>query len=67
MVFCFMREYHFGIKHEKYVIEGKPKIIPVEHFREKAPQRKEFLRSLTDIKVRMIMVCLWRNKLLIRE
>ena len=57
-----MREYHFGIKHEKYVIEGKPKIIPVEHFREKAPQRKEFLRNLTDIKVRMIMVCLMEKQ-----
>ena len=57
-----MREYHSGIKHEKYVIEGKPKIIPVEHFREKAPQRKEFLRNHTNIKVRLIMACLMEKQ-----
>ena len=59
-----MREYHFGIKHEKYVIERKPKIIPVEHCREKAPQRKEFLRNHTNIKVtgRLIMACLMEKQ-----
>ena len=57
-----MREYHFGIKREKYVIEGKPKIILVEHFREKAPQRKEFLRNHTNIKVRLIMACLMEKQ-----
>ena len=28
---------------EKYVIEGVPGIIPIEYFREKAPQIKDFL------------------------
>ena len=46
-----MKEYDNGIKHEKsalenfaekYVIDGKPKIIPFKYFAEKATQIKEF-------------------------
>ena len=64
---CAMKEYDNGIKHEKsalenfaekYVIEGKPKIIPFEYFAEKATQIKEFLRNHRNIKVRMILVCI---------
>ena len=62
-----MKEYDNGIKHEKsalenfaekYVIDGKPKIIPFEYFAEKATQIKEFLRNHRIIKVRMILVCI---------
>ena len=42
---------------EKYVIEGLPGIIPIEYFREKAPQMKDFLRNHRNTKVRMILVC----------
>ena len=42
---------------EKYVIEGLPGIIPIEYFREKAPQIKFFLRNHRNTKVRMILVC----------
>ena len=49
-----MKEYDNGIKHEKsalknfaekYVIDGKPKIIPLKFFAEKATQIKEFQRN----------------------
>ena len=62
-----MKEYDNGIKHEKsalknfaekYVIDGKPKIFPLEYFAEKATQIKEFLRNHRNIKVRMILVCI---------
>ena len=62
-----MKEYDKGIKHEKsalknfaekYVIDGKPKIIPFKFFAEKATQIKEFLRNRRNVKVRMILVCI---------
>ena len=62
-----MKEYDNVIKHEKsalknfaekYVIDGKPKIIPFKFFAEKATQIKEFLRNHRSIKVRMILVCI---------
>ena len=42
---------------EKYIIEGLPGIMPIEYFREKAPQIKDFLRNHRNTKVRMILVC----------
>ena len=42
---------------EKYDIKGKPGIMPIEYFREKAPQIKDFLRNHRNTKVRMILVC----------
>ena len=66
-----MKEYDNGIKHEKsalenfaekYVIDGKPKIIPFDYFAEKATQIKEFLRNHRNIKVRVIMVCIMEQK-----
>ena len=61
-----MKEYDKGIKHEKsalsnfaekYVIEGKPGLTPLQYFAEIVTQLKEFLRKHRNIKVRMIMVC----------
>ena len=61
-----MKEYDNEIKDEKsalknfaekYVIDGKPKIISFEYFAEKATQIKESLRNHRNIKVRMILVC----------
>ena len=41
---------------EKYVIKGLPGLIPIEYFREKAPQIKDFLRNHRNTKMRMILV-----------
>ena len=66
-----MKEYDNGIKHEKsalenfaekYIINGKPKIMPFEYFAEKATQIKEFLRNHRNIKVRMILVCIMEKQ-----
>ena len=66
-----MKEYENGIKHEKsalensaekYVIDGKPKIIPFKYFAEKATQIKEFLRNHRNVKVRMILVCIMEKQ-----
>ena len=62
-----MKEYDNGIKYEKsalenfaekYIIDGKPKIMPFDYFAEKATQIKEFLRNHRNVKIRMIMVCI---------
>ena len=61
-----MKEYEEGIILEKsalakfaerYVIEGLPGKIPIEFFREKASQIKDFLRNYRNTKVRMLLVC----------
>ena len=61
-----MREYDKGIKHEKsalsnfaekYVIDGKPGLTPLQFFAEKVARIKEFLRNHRNIKVSMIMIC----------
>ena len=61
-----MKEYDNGIKHEKsafqnfaekYIIDGKPKIMPFDYFAEKATQIKDFLRNHRNNKIRMILVC----------
>ena len=66
-----MKEYDNGIKHEKsalenfaekYVTDGKPKIIPFKYFAEKATQIKEFLRNHRNIKLRMILVCIMEKQ-----
>ena len=65
-----MREYQVGIKQEKsaldnfaekYIIDGKLRIIPTDYFGEQAPRLKEFVRN---IKIKMTMVCLMKSKLL---
>ena len=49
-----MREYEVGIKRqksaldnfaEKYIIDEKLEVIPIDYFGEKAPQLKEFFRN----------------------
>ena len=66
-----MKEYDNGIRHEKsalenfaekYVIDGKPKIMPFVYFAEKASQIKEFLRNHRNVKIRMIMVCIMEQQ-----
>ena len=61
-----MKEYNKGIKHEKsalsnfaekYVIDGKPGLTPLEYFAKIVTQLKEFLRNYRNIKVRMILIC----------
>ena len=61
-----MKEYVKGIKHvksalskyaEKYVIDGKSKMLPDSYFSEKISQLIEFLSNHRNIKVRMILVC----------
>ena len=53
-----MKEYNKGIKHEKsalsnfadkYVIDGKPGLTPLQFFAEKVSQLKEFLRNHRNI------------------
>ena len=66
-----MREYQVWIKHEKsaldnfaekYVIEGKPKIIPIDYLEEKTPRIKDFLTNHKNIKIRMLMACLMEHQ-----
>ena len=61
-----MKEYNKGIKHEKsalsnfaekYVIDGKPGLTPLQFFAEKVARIKDFLRNRRNIKVRMILIC----------
>ena len=61
-----MKEYEEGILleksalpnfAEKYVIKGIPGIMPIEYFREKALQIKDFLRNHRNTKVKMLLVC----------
>ena len=42
---------------EKYDIKGIPGLIPIQYFREKATQIKDFLRNYRNTKVRMLLVC----------
>ena len=60
-----LKEYNKGIKHEKsalqnfpekYVIDGKPGLTPLQYFAEIVSQLKDFLRNHRNIKVRMILV-----------
>ena len=59
-----MKEYNNGIKHEKsalsnfaekYVIDGKSGLTPLQFFAEKVPRIKDFLRNHRKIKVKMIL------------
>ena len=62
-----VKEYEKGIKHEKsalsnfaekYVIDGKPGLTPLQFFAEKVARIKDFLRNHRNIKVKMILVSL---------
>ena len=48
---------------EKYNIEGKPGVLPLDYFGEKADQIKDFFRNYRNTKVRMILVCLMENQI----
>ena len=67
-----MKEYDKGIKleksalsnfAEKYIIEGKPGLTPLQYFAEIVSQLKEFLRNRRNIKVRMTLICVMEKKL----
>ena len=67
-----MKEYNKGIKHEKsalsnfaekYVIDGKPGLTPLQYFAKIVTQLKEFLKNHRNIKVRMILVCEMEQKI----
>ena len=62
-----IREYNQGIEKEKsalnefankYVIEGKPGILPSKFFNSKSAYLKEFLINHANIKIRFVLVCL---------
>ena len=68
-----MKEYNKGIKHEKsalsnfaekYIIDGKPGLTPLQFFAKKVARIKEFLRNHRNIKVRMILVCEMEQQLI---
>ena len=46
---------------EKYIIEGIPGLLPIDYFKEKAPQIKDFLRKNRNTKVRLLLVCEMEN------
>ena len=46
---------------EKYIIEGKPGLLPKYFFGEKASQIKDFLRKYKNTNVRLILVCEMQN------
>ena len=48
---------------EKYTIEGKPGVLPLDYFGEKADQIKDFLRKYRNTKVRMILLCLMEKQI----
>ena len=49
---------------EKYVIDGKPGLTPLQYFEEKVARIKEFLRNHRNINVRMILICLMERKII---
>ena len=66
-----MKEYNKGIKHEKsalsnfaekYVINGKPGLTPLQYFAAIVSQLKEVLRNHRNVKVRTLLI--WKDKLL---
>ena len=60
------KEYDQGIIKEKsaleefankYIVEGKPAVTPIEYLKDKATCLKDFLRNHRNIKVRFTLVC----------
>ena len=71
-----MKEYNIGIKHEnsalsnfaeKYDIDGKPGLTPLQFFKEKFSQLKHFLRNHRNIKVRMLLICEMERKVIVKS
>ena len=46
---------------EKYNIEGKSDLLPMDYFKEKLPQIKYFLRNHRNTKVRLLLVCIMKH------
>ena len=46
----------------KYIVQGKPGILPFEYFKYKSRSLKNFLRNHRNIKVRFVLVCLMEKK-----
>ena len=68
-----VKEYEKGIKleksalqnfAEKYVIDGKPGLTPLQYFAEIISQIKEVLRNHRNTKVKTIIICEMEKKLL---
>ena len=67
-----IKEYEQGIEKEKsaldefankYIVRGKPGILPFEYFKSKSRYLKNFLRNHRNIKVRFVLVCLMEQKI----
>ena len=52
---------------EKYIIEGKPGVFPLDYLAEKAYKIKDFLRKYRNTKVRLLLVCKMENTDLIQD
>ena len=68
-----MKEYNNEIKleksalsnfAEKYVIDGKPGLTPLQYFAKIVTHLKDFLRNHRNIKVRMLLICLMERKII---
>ena len=46
----------------KYIIEGRPGLFPLEFFRSLKEDLKEFLKNHKNIKVRFVLVCIMEKK-----
>ena len=66
-----IKEYDQGIIQEKsafegfankYIIEGRPGLFPLEFFRSLKENLKEFLKNHKNIKVRFVLVCMIQKK-----
>ena len=66
-----MREYDQGMIQEKsafegfankYIIEGRPGLFPLEFFRSLKENLREFLKNHKNIKVRFVLVCMMEKK-----
>ena len=66
-----MREYDQGIVKEKsafedfankYIIDGRPGLFPLEYFISLKENLKEFLKNHKNIKVRFVLVCMMEKK-----
>ena len=48
---------------EKFVIEGKPGILPKKFLQEKAQKVKRFFKTNRDSKIKMVLVCMMEQKI----
>ena len=67
-----IKEYEQGIMKEKsalnefankYVVQGKPGMLPFEYFKSQSSYLKDFLRNHRNIKVKFVLVCLMERKI----